>query len=301
MSKYISKCFALVAAVSVVGQSASAACNIEGVSIHPTRSEGDRRIYGDKTNLFFTSGLAVNTDGAVTSYHPQDPWGDKGVAINTICNGANVRDAANQVLDYRRCTELIRNFDIARSKSFAPNALPQVEFYAVATKNARPCVVPDGPYKGYFVSTTSLIADPSKDVCDPARYLDSLTVPFSIYPNHANFTDNGVNKGDIVVTYNPTTDRIEYSIIGDRGPKWGLAEGSVYMAKTLSNRTKNPKSRKEVYRFALPKVHTLMLPSASVSQPFTAEKIQAAGKAAFESWGGMSRMRDCISTLGTRP
>lgn len=301
MSKNATKSVIFLAAISLAAQSTFAACNIDGVSIHPTRSEGNRRIYGDETNLFFTSGLAVNTDGAVTSYHPMDPWGSNGKAINTICNGANVRNSANQILDYRQCAELIRNFDRARNGGFAADVLPRVDFYAVATKDGRPCIVSEGIYAGYFVSTTSLIADSSKDVCDPTRYLDSLSVPFSIYPNHANFKDNGVSKGDIVVTYNPATDRLEYSIIGDRGPKWGLAEGSVYMAKTLAKKTENPKTRKEVYKFALPKVHTLMLPSASIPPPYTPEKIETAGKAAFEKWGGMPRMRECIATLGARP
>lgn len=300
MTKLSAMFRATALAALVIAHPLAAECAIIGSFAHRTRSEGVRTVHGNSDNLFFTSSLAVNTDGAPNSYHPDDPGGSLGKAINTICNGANAYPRAGVKIDYSRCSDLIAAFRTARSNGFPTNTYPRMEFYAVATKTGRPCIVPSGPWEGYFVSTTSLLADAGKDVCDPARYLDSLSIPFTIYPNSANFTSRGVQKGTIVVTLNPANGQLEYAIVGDRGPRWGLAEGSVFLARMLARSERTPRTRRDTYSFAVPKVHTLMLPQARIAPPYTLEKIRAEGAAAFERWGGRARLDECVATLGRR-
>ena len=45
---------------------------------HETKHHGTRAVYSDGASLFFTAPMAVNTDGAPISYHPDDPWGSTG-------------------------------------------------------------------------------------------------------------------------------------------------------------------------------------------------------------------------------
>lgn len=284
----------------VLSSQAQAQCGIAGKFMHPTRHEGNRTIHSDSSSLFFTSSMAVNTDGAVTSYHPDDPAGKDGLAINTICNGANVYLNPTAKLDYKKCAQLIAAFRVAKAGGFAPDKFPKVSFYAVATSAGRPCIVPSGEFKGYFVSTTSLLADPAKGVCDPGRYLDSLSIPFTIYPGSSAFTSRGVGKGTVVVSLNPENGVVEYAVVGDRGPAWGLAEGSVFLAKSLRRVDATPRTRKETYAFVVPKVHTLMLPGEKIAAPYTLEKIRTEGAAALKRWGGTERLKDCAAELGPK-
>jgi len=279
---------------------AAAECGLERAFVHTTKHHGDRNIYGDAHALFFTAPMAVNTDGAPTSYHPDDPWGSQ-KAMNTICNGANARLPDGRTLNYSQCRALVEAYREAKAAGWDNPLKPRMEFYGVAANGAIPCVIQSGPYAGYFVSTTSLPADESKDRCDQERYLNSLTIPFSIYPGASAFTQRGVGKGDVVVYYNPANDVIEYGVVGDRGPGWGLAEGSVAFAKSLNQLTHDPQTRKDTYRFGVTKLHALILPSETLSGPFTAENVRSRAKERFEAWGGLDRFKSCVVTIGARP
>jgi hypothetical protein len=272
-------------------------CGLVGKVTHNS-FDGPRQIHGGQNGLFFTSGLAVNTDGSSISYHPDDPSGTAGLAINTICNGANAILTNGTKLDYTRCKELKTAYNQAKASGWAKVGVPRMAFYAVATKHEKPCLVTDGPHKGYFVSTTSLLADASRDVCDPARYLDSLEIPFSIYPKNSALTRYGVGVGTVTISYNPVTKVIEYGLVGDRGPARGLAEGSVFLARTLAAKQTVPRTRQETYAFVVPNVHTLMLPSAKVKPPYTLDNIRSQAKAAFDAWGGRARFDTCVGTIG---
>lgn len=242
--------------------------------------------------LLFAAPMHVNTDGAPTSYHPDDPFGTEGLAINTICNGASAKLASGETLGPRECRRLVEAFRQARAANW--QGFPRMEFYAVATRGGRPCTTATG----HFVSTTSLAADPSRGVCDPARYLDALTVPFVIYPGHRNFIDRGVGTGDLAVTLEPDSGRSEFAVVGDRGPARGLSEGSVFLARTLRGVTETPTTYRESVRLVVPKAWTLVFPDASLAPPVTTERIREAARAAFEAWGGQARLAACIAEGG---
>ncbi|WP_139790637.1 hypothetical protein [Rhizobium rhizosphaerae] len=272
----------------------AADCSLPLAFNHKTR-DGVTPVYGDRTAIAFKAPMAVNTDGAPTSYHPDDPTGGKGLAINTICNGANAKLPDGTVLDWRKCSQLIAAFNQAKDHWTEPGK-PKIEFYAVATKaSGVPCTISSGPHAGYFVSTTALAADPSKDRCDPAHWLDALTVPFIIYPGAENFTKRGVGVGDLAALYNPTNDTVVYAIVGDRGPRLGLSEGSIAVAKALLKRSDDPKTRRDTYGYAVRNAGVVILPKAAMKPPYTAERIRIAGEAALAAWGGTERLKACTN------
>lgn len=300
-SGYLNLLFAAIATMSVAFVSAveAADCGMSKAFTHATKHHGKRTVYSDGDSLFFTAPMAVNTDGAPISYHPDDPGGSNGKAINTICNGANAIMPDGSKLNYSQCSALIDAYRKAKASGWDDPMRPRMDFFGVAAKGYTPCIIKDGPYAGYFVSTTSLSADDAKPLCSQERYLNSLEIPFAIYPNAKAFKSRGVGKKDIVVYYNPALDSIEYGIIGDRGPSWGLAEGSVAFAKALNQRTDNPKTRKDTYNFGVRKVHALVLPNASLEPPYTLENVRKRAREGFEAWGGRKRFDTCIQSFGS--
>lgn len=266
---------------------------------HPTKHSGTQPVFTDQASLFFTAPMAVNTDGAPTSYHPDDPYGSEGKAINTICNGANAILPDGTKLNYSRCRDLVAAYREAKAAGWENENRPRMQFYGVASNGHTPCTIKNGEYSGYFVSTTSLAADPGKSNCDQDRYLNSLDIPFAIYPNARAFKERGVGKKDVVVYFNPANGVVEFGIIGDRGPRWGMAEGSVAFARALNMRTDDPQSRKDTYRFGVAKVHALMLANASLEPPYTRENVRQRAQEAFDDWGGRARFDACVAEHGT--
>ncbi len=82
---------------------------------------------------------------------------------------------------------------------------------------------------GAYVSETAL-ADPSKAIGNPARYVDAQTIPYiSVPPEllHA----LGVRKGDVaLVARGPVTAA---AVVGDVGPRGKLGEGSPALCRLL--------------------------------------------------------------------
>lgn len=275
-----------------------ARCGMTEAFVHETRHNGDRIVYEDTSgSLLFTTDYAVNTDGARSSYHPDDPYGSEGLAINTICNGANVTMPDGTQYNYSNCRELVSAFRTARDGGWVGDNLPKMSFYGVATEPAtdKPCIISEGPYAGYFVSTTSLNNPGVTGDCNPERYLDSLDVPFVIYPGDREFTTRGMGLRDIVAIYKPETDKLVFAIVGDRGPRWGLGEGSVAVSKQLRGIETNPETRRQTYAYGAKGVTTLVLTDTRMSGPFSAEAIEAAGRDALREWGGLERLKACTT------
>lgn len=293
----------------VPGTSLAADCGLQNTFSHTVKVGKDkfeqRPIFQGESGsraFFFTTNFAVNTDGAPNSYHPDDPGGNGGKAINTICNGVNVHKQDRTKLDYRNCSELITQYRLAKASGWAVSGVPRVDFYGIATSDGnrfgQPCIISEGPFAGYFVSQTALPADTSRPFCDQARYLNALDLPFTIVPRNSRFTAQGVGRGDAVVLFNPQTAVLEYAVVGDIGPSDGLGEASVFLANSLRKKQVLPRTRKETYNLAVTKVHALFLPDARISPPYTLSRIREEGANAFQAWGGRARLDACIAEHG---
>lgn len=299
--KTLSIALSMILSFSIGGEALAAPCGLKEQFRHRTKIAKDTYrnvpVYGGSKGLFFTGDMAVNTDGASNSYHPDDPGGNHGLAINTICNGANAILSNGKKINYKNCQSLIDAFRTAQAGDWVKRGAPKMEFFAVATRNGIPCTIQSGDYKGYFVSTTALPADTNRANCDQQRWLNALDVPFLIVPKESAFTRTGVRKGDLAAVYNPKTNVLTYAIIGDIGPNWGLAEGSVKLAKTLRQRSDNPRTRRDTYNYGVRGAKVLFFPGSGMARPFTQQTIDAAGRKALDAWGGVERFRACANSL----
>jgi hypothetical protein len=89
----------------------------------------------------------------------------------------------------------------------------------------------DDPFPGFYVSTTSL-QDASRKITDPARYVNSDSIPFIVIPNSATLLAL-VKKGDFARVENLRNGKSAYAIFADVGPKDKIGEGSMCLARNL--------------------------------------------------------------------
>jgi len=142
--------------------------------------------------ILFSAGMTIDADGAPNAYAPH--------------NGG---------LDY------------------TANARAATGWVALVTNaNGRPVIQKSGPYRGYYVSTTSLEHNNVHDRRSPRRYIDARIVPYiALPPDFVQTFD--IHLGDLAVVVNQANGRSAYAIYADVGPKGRIGEGSIALAKTL--------------------------------------------------------------------
>ncbi len=90
---------------------------------------------------------------------------------------------------------------------------------------------PDDPFPGMYVSPTSL-QDRTKVRTDPARYVNSVEIPYLAVPRNA-VSDYGVKLGDVGFAYNRANGHMCAALVADIGPKNKWGEGSIALAREL--------------------------------------------------------------------
>jgi hypothetical protein len=90
----------------------------------------------------------------------------------------------------------------------------------------------------------------------------------------------GARVGDLLVAFNPRTQRFSSAIIGDSGPPDNLGEGSVLLNMKLLGTTTPPTNRAETFKLSISDTQVLVaiLPTTRgfrVVKPFTMENIDA--------------------------
>ena len=195
--------------------------------------------------LFFKSGLMIDEDGAPDAYGP----GGKGI-------------------------------------SALANAGKPGNWWGVVTDNGRadgePVVQgPDDPYPGYFISTTSL-QDKTKDVRDPARYVDAMAVPYVALPSGL-----GAMIGDVAAVINTRSGKLAYAIFADVGPRDKLGEGSAALAAALGIKADTGGLRSSAIIY-------VVFPGSGDKTPRPISWINSEGARLFQEWGGMERADACF-------
>lgn len=179
-------------------------CDMAQVAAHSaTGTKIFGSISGEKA-LLFTSDLDVNTDGAARSYHPDDPRGTS-LALNNMGNAitrifdADGKDVTCSPRSGECFTRFMKVFEAARDAKYEPTGHPRVETGGIVpwVRDASlgwdlPCTIATGPYKGYFVAQTALLANPRAGICDPSRYVDALSMNAIVLPRKANWSSQGV-------------------------------------------------------------------------------------------------------------
>lgn len=303
--------FAVVAQPSL----AAAQCSMTQLPRHvdPART----RIYAASQgtpSLYFRADLDVNTDGSSRSYHPNDPHG-RTLALNNIANAISaIWNGAGQRIDCapRRgaCyTRYIDTFVAARNSDWAVSGHPRVATAGMIPwqHDARlgrraPCTIQSGPFRGYFVSPTAFVADPSKGECDQARYLDSLAFNAAVLPRNVTWAsmDRRARLGDLVAVRSPQSGRVAYAILGDTGPARSIGEGTIALAAALRGESVSPAATyQQVRALALGDVQYLVFAGANIRSLVNGQLTQAAinreGERLLRAWGGAERLAQCAT------
>ncbi|HWF13839.1 MAG TPA: glycoside hydrolase family 75 protein [Candidatus Acidoferrales bacterium] len=135
---------------------------------------------------------------------------------------------------------------------------------------------PNDPFPGYYVSETAL-ADRSKAVSDPARYVDASKIPFLVLPGGL-ARQLGARVGDFAIVFNERNGKSSYAIFGDVGPFDRIGEGSVALAENLgirSNARNGGTWRGVLY---------LVFPGSGEGRPRTIEEINDEGQKLLADW-----------------
>lgn len=200
--------------------------------------------------VLFTAGMTIDADGAPNAYGPH-----------------------NRGLDY------------------TANARGSHGWVALVTNdNGRPVIQKNGPYRGYYVSTTSLQQSNRHDERDPKRYIDATKVPYIALP--PDFTKRfNIGLGDLALVMNHANGRTAYAVFADVGPKGRIGEGSIALAKKLGIPA-DPR-----HDSATDGVTYLIFPGSALpaDRQITARRIKSSGARLYHRWGGTQRLRSCES------
>lgn len=196
--------------------------------------------------FFFVSGMTIDADGAPNAYHPDD------LGIDELTNAGRPGHWDGVVTDR--------------------HGIPMVQREA-------------DPYPGYYISCTSL-ADKTKELHDPARYVDATKIPYVALP--AEIAENrGVRLGDFAYVSNLRNGKSSFAIYADIGT---VGEGSVALAEKLGispNARHGGESDGILYMF---------FPGSGNRQPRTLDEIQSEGKKLLFRRGAIENLYSCSAS-----
>lgn len=165
-----------------------------------TRRIGGRlveRVHGEPATVEFHAGMMIDADGALRAYHPED------------ASGLDRLEHAG-----------------------APG-----NWWGIVTVNGEPVVQGENDAApGFYVSQTSL-ADPTKELDDPQRYVDALVVPY-LALQQVFVRELGCQLGDFAWVTRADVDgvtRESAAIFADiAAPHLPVGEGSMALAERLA-------------------------------------------------------------------
>lgn len=197
----------------------------------------------DSNFAMFVAPLAVNTDGAPTSYHPRDFFGAS-LAINRIDNGIAIRKAGGvTVSDKKLAFEQWRDSGWSHMPAgFSINWRNVI----AADDDGKPCVFKSPPDAGYFGSLTALkngLSGIAAGECGRANQLDQRYIPAIVLRGNANpLKSFGAKTGDLVIAINPANGNTVPAVIGDTGDGDRIGEGLVALNMALLGKTQQPQT-----------------------------------------------------------
>lgn len=248
---------------------------------------------------FWAPRLAVNTDGAPKSYSLDDPNG-KTFALNSLRNGLITKcrqetfSAIVKRLRYLRDQGWPREADKTLIDKQVIDCLSSTVF--PRTGGGEPC--PEISLDGHrFLVSATALSDDIPDVCNPSKYVDSSRIPAVVLPADERF--NGL-MGKFALAWHPEREALVLGVVGDRGPKNELGEGSIALNARLLGVSKMPRSFPEVKRklhISTP-VFVMVLRDADGKDSVfkSRDDLAADAEAAWRSWMGSSvALRDVVS------
>jgi len=203
-------------------------------------------VFETNGGILFTAGMTIDADGAPNAYGPHN----RGLDLTANARG------------HHRWSSVVTN------------------------RRGRPVVQKSGPYRGYYISTTSLQQASIADVRNPKRYIDATTIPYiALPPDFAR--DHDIHLGDLAVVANPDNGRTAYAIFADIGPRGRIGEGSIALAKELGLPA-NP--RHDSVPDGL--IYLIFPGSREVeASHINLLKVSASTDSLYHRWGGMERLQ----------
>ncbi|QSI33286.1 hypothetical protein GNX71_28450 [Variovorax sp. RKNM96] len=253
--------------------------------------------------VVFKAPMAVNTDGAPTSYHPQDFLG-KERAINRLDNGIAIRTLVGARPDVATQAMVVRDWQ--KAKWMVPSGYRITWQNVIASRaDGKPCVFVEGENAGFFGSLTSLKNGlPANEAgeCGVNNQVDQRFIPTIALRGGASnpMTGWGAKVGDLVLAVNPQTGASVAGVIGDSGNGNRIGEGSVAMNMALSGKTIQPRNYAETLSLDLStSISVAVLPKSILykrERPYTAQNLTARVQNwATENFGSL----DAFKTLLT--
>jgi hypothetical protein len=249
----------LAANVQEPGQDSQGACFGELLMNFEMRHDGEpeRDIpigrLSGSSAFFYESGMTIDADGAPNAYHPDN------TGLDDLANAGTP----------------------GRWEGLAKDA------------EGEPFIQgPGDPFPGYYVSATAL-ADRSKPVNDPTRYVDASKIPFVVLPGGM-ARQLGARPGDFAAVFNQRNGKSSYAIFGDVGPYDRIGEGSVALAENLGIRSdaRNGGARRGILY--------LVFPGSGNGRPRTFEEISAEGQKLLQAWEDSISPVVCAAQLPAR-
>jgi hypothetical protein len=218
--------------------------------------------------LFFQSKMSCDVDGSPNAYHPLDD----GLALDVIGSAGG-----------RRKDDL---------PSGPLTVLPgdNVVVYVAGA----PYIQPDGPFKGYYVSETSL-ENPQLSTTDPTRYLDARTIQYVVLPGGL---VPEASLGDVIAVFDPVSERVAYAVYGDIGPGTESGEASLATLKGLGLPAVDGKSspgegRNDLFYLIFPNTWPKL--KAANKWPLPKTLIDRIGTHEFRRWGGVRKLKQVLA------
>lgn len=202
--------------------------------------------------FFYEAGMTIDADGAPNAYHPDN---------------SGLDDLANAGTP-------------GRWEGLAKDAYGEPFIQG-----------PEDPFPGYYVSATAL-ADRSKALNDPARYVDASRIPFVVLPGTM-ARQLGARVGDFALVLNWRNGKMSYAIFGDVGPFDRIGEGSVALAENLGIRSdaRNGGARRGIVY--------LVFPGSGNGSPRTVEEINSEGQRLVQEWETSISTDACVVPRNT--
>src|SRR5205085_7692946 len=127
------------------------------------------------------------------------------------------------------------------------------------------------------------LADRSKPMNDPTRYVDASKIPFVVLPG-ATARQFGARPGDFAAVVNIGNGKQSYAIFGDVGPSDRIGEGSMALAENLEIRSdaRNGGARRGIL--------FVIFPGSGNGQPRSIEEINTETEKLVQDWGGLSQL-----------
>ena len=204
---------------------------------------------GANGGFFYESGMTIDADGAPNAYHPDNS------GLDDLSNAGTPGTWEGLAKDQ--------------------HGEPYIQG-------------PDDPFPGYYVSETAL-ADRTKPVSDPTRYVDASKVPFIVLPGGM-ARQLGARPGDFAVVFNQRNGKSSYAIFGDVGPYDHLGEGSIALAENLGLRSdaRNGGARRGIVY--------VVFPGSGNGRPRPVEEIDAEGQKLLYAWEAViSTTKACVA------